>query len=62
MDMTRRAVILSGSAAFLMTRASPSPASALAWQARHGMDSQHFQTTFDSLVSQGYPSGPCRRL
>ncbi len=54
MDMTRRAVILSGSAALLMMRNSSAPAAILAWQARHGMDSQHFQTTFDDLVSQGY--------
>jgi hypothetical protein len=54
MKMTRRAVILSGSAAVLMRRPPPASASPFAWQARHGLDSHQFQTTFDGLLSQGY--------
>jgi CubicO group peptidase (beta-lactamase class C family) len=30
------------------------PASAPAWQARHGLTSAQYQTTFDQLVAQGY--------
>jgi hypothetical protein len=54
MNMTRRAMILSGSAAILMRHAPSASASSFAWQARHGIDSQQFQRTFDGLVSQGY--------
>jgi Bacterial tandem repeat domain 1 len=54
MNITRRAVILSGSAAVLMAHAAPTRASSFAWQARHGMDTQQFQAIFDGLLSQGY--------
>lgn len=53
MPITRRAVIL-GSAAVLIGGAGPAASSSFAWQARHGMDLQQFQRTFDALLSQGY--------
>jgi Bacterial tandem repeat domain 1 len=53
MIMTRRAAIL-GSTALLLAGGGPALPSTFALQARHGMDSEQFQTVFDALLSQGY--------
>jgi hypothetical protein len=53
MVMTRRAAIL-GPTALLLVGGGPALPSTFAWQARHGMDSEQFQSVFDVLLSQGY--------
>jgi hypothetical protein len=53
MVMTRRAAVL-GSTALLFASGERALPSTFAWQARHGMNSELFQSVFDALLSQGY--------
>jgi len=54
MEVSRRTAIRMTSAAVLAAKSFPALAAPFAWQARHGLDANAFQATFDDLVHRGY--------